>query len=171
MFGTLTVAPRLFCAVAATLLETTPYRVTSRGHATMATRDDLPPSRSAKPMDPPPASGRPTTAQLKGDIDSGRTGDKVGVFDPALAPLGTDDEAAGAPPSREAIAMARRQERGGPAGGGGNAPQGGCALRLHRLYRRRGARLRRRATAALTGRGIAIRRRRPRLRCSARARD
>ena len=97
----------------------------------MATRDDLPPSRSAKPMDPPPASGRPTTAQLKGDIDSGRTGDKVGVFDPALAPLGTDDEAAGAPHSREAIAMARREERGGPAGGGGNAPQGGPRVVLY----------------------------------------
>src|SRR5215204_6667022 len=97
----------------------------------MATGDDLPPSRSARPIDPPPASGRPTAAQLKGDIDSGRTGDKVGVFDPALAPLGTDDEAAGAPPSREAIAMARRQERGGPAGGGRNAPQGGPRVALY----------------------------------------
>ena len=129
--ATLTIAPRLFCAGAATLLETKPYRVASRGPATMATRDDLPPSRSAKPIDPPPASGRPTTAQLKGDIASGRTGDKVGVFDPALAPLGTDDEAAGAPPSREAISMARRQERGGPAGGGGNAPQGGPRVVLY----------------------------------------
>src|SRR3954470_4396704 len=97
----------------------------------MATRDDLPPSRSAKPIDPTPASGRPTTAHPKGDIDSGRTGDKVGVFDPALAPLGTDDEAAGAPPAREATAMARRQERGGPAGGGGNAPQGGPRVALY----------------------------------------
>src|SRR3954452_22640370 len=97
----------------------------------MATRDDLPPSRSAKPIDPPPASGRPTTAQLKGDIDSGRPGHKGGVFDPALAPPGTDDEAAGAPPSREAIAMARRQERGGPAGGGGDAPQGGPRVVLY----------------------------------------
>ena len=84
-------------------------------------------SRSTRPL--PPAGRR--AAQLKGDIDSGRTGDKVGVFDPALAPLGTDDEAAGAPPSREAIATARRQERGGPAGGGGNAPQGGPRVVLY----------------------------------------
>ena len=32
-------------------------------------------------------------------IDSGRTGEKVAGFDPAAAPLGTDDEAGGAPPS------------------------------------------------------------------------
>ena len=38
---------------------------------------------TTKPIDPPPSSGRPTSAQLKADIDSGRTGDKVGVFDPA----------------------------------------------------------------------------------------
>jgi hypothetical protein len=33
--------------------------------------------------------------QLRGRIDSGRTGDKVPYPDPAMAPLGTDDEAAG----------------------------------------------------------------------------
>lgn len=38
-----------------------------------------------------------TTAALRGDIDSGRTGDKISHPDPAAAPLGTDDEAAGAP--------------------------------------------------------------------------
>jgi hypothetical protein len=37
--------------------------------------------------------------QLRADIDSGRTGDKVAAPDPAMAPLGTDDEAAGTPPS------------------------------------------------------------------------
>ena len=36
------------------------------------------------------------SAQAKGAIDSGRTGDKVPGFDPAAAPLGTDDEAGGA---------------------------------------------------------------------------
>ena len=30
-----------------------------------------------------------------------RTGDKVDRSDPAMAPLGTDDEAAGTPPSRD----------------------------------------------------------------------
>jgi len=61
-------------------------------------------------MDPPPASARPTTAMLKGDINSGRTGDKNPVFDPGLSPLGTDDEAAGRPPSAFRIALARRYE-------------------------------------------------------------
>jgi len=52
----------------------------------------------------------PTTAQLRHDIDTGRTGEKVAAPDPAAAPLGTDDEAAGTPPSGEAVAMAREAE-------------------------------------------------------------
>ena len=52
----------------------------------------------------------PTTAQLRHDIDTGRTGEKVAAPDPAAAPLGTDDEAAGTPPSAEAVAMARDAE-------------------------------------------------------------
>jgi hypothetical protein len=52
-----------------------------------------------------------TASQLKDDIDSGRTGDKVGGFDPAAAPLGTDDEAAGVPPSPHVIAEARSFEQ------------------------------------------------------------
>ncbi|WP_131116914.1 hypothetical protein [Lichenihabitans psoromatis] len=51
-----------------------------------------------------------TVAQLKQDIDSGRTGDKVSAPDPGLSSLGTDDEAAGTPNSPERIALARRQE-------------------------------------------------------------
>jgi hypothetical protein len=47
---------------------------------------------------------------LKGDVDSGRTGDKNPVFDPGLSPLGTDDEAAGRPPSSLRVALARRSE-------------------------------------------------------------
>jgi hypothetical protein len=35
--------------------------------------------------------------QLKHAIDSGRTGDKVAFPDPAMAPLGTDEEAGGNP--------------------------------------------------------------------------
>lgn len=52
----------------------------------------------------------PTTAQLKADIDAGRTGDKVSNADPGLSPLGTDDEAAGTPASAERIDLARRTE-------------------------------------------------------------
>jgi hypothetical protein len=51
-----------------------------------------------------------TTDRFRADIDSGRTGDKVAARDPAAAPLGTDDEAAGAPPKPEDIALARIQE-------------------------------------------------------------
>jgi hypothetical protein len=47
---------------------------------------------------------------LKGDIDSGRTGDKNEVFDPGLAPLGTDEEAAGTPPTPGQVRTAREQE-------------------------------------------------------------
>jgi hypothetical protein len=61
-------------------------------------------------MDAPPDAARPTTAMLKGDVDSGRTGDKNPVFDPGLSPLGTDDEAAGRPPSALRVALARRYE-------------------------------------------------------------
>jgi hypothetical protein len=52
-----------------------------------------------------------TVSQLKDDIDSGRTGDKVTNADPGLSPLGTDDEAAGRPTSPERVATARAQEQ------------------------------------------------------------
>jgi hypothetical protein len=56
--------------------------------------------------------------QLRNDIDSGRTGDKVPYPDPAAAPLGTDDEAAGTPPGTERL---RRLERGAPGSPGDEA--------------------------------------------------
>ncbi|GGE41099.1 hypothetical protein GCM10007276_18110 [Agaricicola taiwanensis] len=55
----------------------------------------------------------PTTDRLRHDIDQGRTGEKISYSDPAAAPLGTDDEAAGHPPSPAAIAHAHRQETAG----------------------------------------------------------
>ena len=76
----------------------------------MATSRDIPPARTIEPMAPPPDAASPTAAMLKGDIDSGRTGDKNPVFDPGLSPLGTDDEAAGRPPSGLRVALARRTE-------------------------------------------------------------
>jgi hypothetical protein len=42
----------------------------------------------------------PTSDRQRIDIDSGKAGDKIAFPDPAAAPLGTDDEAAGTPPSR-----------------------------------------------------------------------
>lgn len=46
-----------------------------------------------------------TSSQLRKDIDSGRTGDKVAFVDPAAAPLGTDAEAGGNAPAPEALDM------------------------------------------------------------------
>lgn len=74
------------------------------------TLPDIPPTRTVKHMEKPPDSDSSNVLQLKGDIDSGATGDKIGVFDPGLSPLGTDDEAAGTSPTPERVAMARRFE-------------------------------------------------------------
>jgi hypothetical protein len=51
-----------------------------------------------------------TVSQLRDDIDSGRTGDKVDWSDPAAAPLGTDAEAAGTPASPEMLTAVRAAE-------------------------------------------------------------
>lgn len=85
--------------------------------------------------EPPPEAMPPadvlrpgsTSAQLKHDINSGLTGDKVNFFDPAAAPLGTDDEAAGTPPTPEEIHQARMAERSAPMdspGADSRTPQG-----------------------------------------------
>ena len=63
--------------------------------------------------------GTATVAQLRDDIDSGRTRAEVPASDPAAAPLGTDDEAAGTPPPAEVVQRSRTAEttaRGEPAG-------------------------------------------------------
>jgi hypothetical protein len=56
------------------------------------------------------ALNRSTIAQLRDDIDAGRTGDKVDWPDPAVVPLGTDEEAAGTPPDASAVETALRLE-------------------------------------------------------------
>jgi hypothetical protein len=50
----------------------------------------------------------PTSDQLRHAIDSGKTGEKVPFPDPAAAPLGTDAEAAGYPPTKSELAMEAR---------------------------------------------------------------
>ncbi|HEY9213937.1 MAG TPA: hypothetical protein VIQ29_13955 [Ancylobacter sp.] len=60
----------------------------------------------------------PTAERLREDIDRGLTGDKVPFRDPAAAPLGTDDEAAGMPPTAEEVELARATEMGGDARNG-----------------------------------------------------
>ena len=48
--------------------------------------------------------------QLRHKIDAGETGDKVSCSDPAIAPLGTDEEAGGASTSPEDIAASALQQ-------------------------------------------------------------
>ena len=75
-------------------------------------------------MAKPPTDPPPTAAQLSADINSGRSGAKVAGFDPAAAPLGTDEEAGGHSPSPVEIAQARELEnRAGVSGRGANASE------------------------------------------------
>ncbi len=72
------------------------------------------------------ARDNPTAPQLQDDIDSGRSGDKTPGFDPAAAPLGTDEEAGGHGPSTQEIAQARAHEnRTAAAGERANAAEPG----------------------------------------------
>ena len=57
-----------------------------------------------------PEKAPDTAARLRKDLDAGRGRDKVAYPDPAAAPLGTDDEAAGTPITAEQARMARAQE-------------------------------------------------------------
>ena len=77
-------------------------------------RSEDPPAPGNIPVEAPPSSNNPTTAMLKADIDSGRTGDKVSHYDVGLSQLGTDDEAAGNAPSPKRIALARKTEAASP---------------------------------------------------------
>lgn len=74
-------------------------------------RHDDPTELEPRPAPPAPPGEGSTSAQLRRDIESGQTGDKVAVIDPAAAPLGTDDEAAGASPDPGEIHAARARER------------------------------------------------------------
>jgi hypothetical protein len=59
-------------------------------------------------------SSSENAAKVRAHIDRGRTGDKVPAADPATAPLGTDEEAAGTSPAPETIAQVRQQETARP---------------------------------------------------------
>lgn len=74
-------------------------------------RHDDPTELEPRPQPAAPPTGRSTTAQLRRDIESGATGDKVPVLDPAAAPLGTDAEAAGAPAPPGQVDAVRREAR------------------------------------------------------------
>ena len=85
----------------------------------MAANSGSPPTHTIKPINPPPPSDQPTSAMLKAEIDSGRTDDKVGVFDPELSTLGTDNKATGQPPSPFRFTLARFHEALGQSIRGG----------------------------------------------------
>jgi hypothetical protein len=53
---------------------------------------------------------RSTVEQLRDDINHGRTCDKIDAPDPAVAPLGADEEAAGTPLDPSAIESTRAVE-------------------------------------------------------------
>ena len=76
----------------------------------MALRSETPPPPGDHVLEAPVSSERSTTAQLKAEIDSGRTGDKIPAHDPGLSPLGTDDEAAGTPADASRVSLAREEE-------------------------------------------------------------
>ena len=75
-----------------------------------------PPAPDVTPA--PDATGAPdgrfaddlTADALRQSLDHGRGQDKVNFSDPAAAPLGTDDEAGGHPPTREQVRMAAASE-------------------------------------------------------------
>ncbi len=82
----------------------------------MTRRNELPRHDDPTEIEPRPrkASERgpgATVAQLKQDIDSGAAGDKVAMFDPGMANLGTGAEAAGTPMTPEMIKLDREMQR------------------------------------------------------------
>lgn len=64
----------------------------------------------AESRKPPPKNDAAGAARLRRAADVGRTDDKVDHPDPAAAPLGTDAEAAGTPPTAEQVRMAEARE-------------------------------------------------------------
>jgi hypothetical protein len=69
---------------------------------------------------------KPTVSKLREDIDRGRAGSKIDAPDPAAAPLGTDDEAAGSPNRPDVVVLAHSREIGSsPAATTINKPDAG----------------------------------------------
>lgn len=88
------------------------------------------------------AGDEATADQLRDAVDDGLTGDKVPAGDPAAAPLGTDDEAAGTPLRGRDLSEALDRERDRAAAHGrtppGQAareqPRGGFWQSMRRLF-------------------------------------
>jgi hypothetical protein len=82
--------------------------------STENTADRQPESDMHSPVKREAKRGSSDPSVLRAAIDEGRTGDKVAHPDPAAAPLGTDDEAAGTPATPERVAIAARHEMRAP---------------------------------------------------------
>ncbi|WP_395014857.1 hypothetical protein [Dongia sp.] len=79
---------------------------------------------------PTPSPQQQNTEQLREAIDRGATGDKVDFPDPAAAPLGTDDEAAGRPVPGVAIERKPPQARRAIEAGSRKPSAGGRVMVL-----------------------------------------
>ncbi|MDB5595138.1 MAG: hypothetical protein JWM36_2099 [Hyphomicrobiales bacterium] len=64
----------------------------------------------ARAETPNPNEPPRNASQVRGDIDSGKTGEKVAFPDPAAAPMGTDDEAGGTSALDQAAALSAAPE-------------------------------------------------------------
>jgi hypothetical protein len=72
------------------------------------------------------------TSRLRADIDAGNTGDKTPGEDPAAAPLGTDEEAAGTPIDPALAEQVRPDERRPEEGRGLRMP--GSRTKRHAVW-------------------------------------
>lgn len=81
-------------------------------------------SRPARGAQAPPVPRGPAGNTLRAQIDQGRTGDKIPAQDPAAAPLGTDDEAAGHAPVASALPDETETTAAPPAPAAPSAPPG-----------------------------------------------
>lgn len=75
----------------------------------------------------------PTTDEFRSRIDRGMMGDKVAFPDPAAAPLGTDAEAAGTPPTQMELRMVERSPEALPITGQGENHRPSPVLTFPRL--------------------------------------
>lgn len=98
----------------------------------------------------------PSADRLRHDIDQGRAGDKVPFPDPAAAPLGTDDEAAGSPPTPAEVEEAYATEFSGDASEAPGASDERARDYSGELTPERKRRHRWRAIYMLLGSGLAL---------------
>jgi hypothetical protein len=63
----------------------------------------------------------PTIDQIRARIDAGQMGDKTPASDPAAAPLGTDEEAAGTPPTSAQLRLEQGHSQARPRHSGHDA--------------------------------------------------